>query len=483
MSATESPATPPQNAQTAAATTAAAASAPIADPEDDVAAKYDLTTSFCKYLDPHLLLPMLEFVQTTNLYAPTDVLRSKVDLLNKTNMIDFACEVFAELKGLEGDKPAPEYVESMKNRRDGVINQMREFKSKLEPILKAIRDPDTTEATEFMKLKTNREALEFVQGRSEAQITPANVEILQQAARFFFNCGDYTQASEYLKYYHILGTNPNSLSSALWGELACDILLPDLDDAITVIEQIRDNIETKSAFDAVPHQRLWLIHWAMFPFFNSTNAQGQAAIVDLLFQDKYLHIIQTTCPYILRYLTVILITTKRKRSLLKDLVRILKQEAHTYSDPITQFLVELQSNFDFEAAYQQLKLCNAVFDKDYLLNSVKKTFFENARQFIVESFIRIHQRIDLRMLAQKLEMDVDTTEKWIVDLMRTAHLDAKIDSENKHIIMMAAMQPPNPYQQIIEKTKQLAVRTYTMDTHLGKQGDKFKQFRPYHKYH
>jgi len=34
------------------------------------------------------------------------------------------------------------------------------------------------------------------------------------------------------------------------------------------------------------------------------------------------------------------------------------------------------------------------------------------------------------MLAQKLNMERNQAERWIVDLIRNAQLDAKIDSEN-----------------------------------------------------
>jgi translation initiation factor 3 subunit E len=41
------------------------------------------------------------------------------------------------------------------------------------------------------------------------------------------------------------------------------------------------------------------------------------------------------------------------------------------------------------------------------------------------------------MLAEKLNMENDQAEKWIVDLIRNARLDAKIDSAQGYIIMGA----------------------------------------------
>ena len=44
-----------------------------------------------------------------------------------------------------------------------------------------------------------------------------------------------------------------------------------------------------------------------------------------MFSSRYLNAIQTMCPHILRYLTTAVITNKRRRTVLKDLVKIIQQ--------------------------------------------------------------------------------------------------------------------------------------------------------------
>ena len=75
---------------------------------------------------------------------------------------------------------------------------------------------------------------------------------------------------------------------------------------------------------------------------------------------RYLNAIQTMCPHILRYLTTAVITNKRRRTVLKDLVKIIQQESYTYKDPITEFLECLYVNFDFDGAQQKLRECETV---------------------------------------------------------------------------------------------------------------------------
>ncbi|CAM9614759.1 unnamed protein product, partial [Ectocarpus sp. 8 AP-2014] len=57
-------------------------------------------------------------------------------------------------------------------------------------------------------------------------------------------------------------------------------------------------------------------------------------------------------------------------------------------------------------------------------------------------------------------MEMEAAEKWIVDLIRGSKLDAKIDSRDNNVIMGGTF--PSVYQQIMGKTKDLTVRSYTL---------------------
>ena len=70
------------------------------------------------------------------------------------------------------------------------------------------------------------------------------------------------------------------------------------------------------------------------------------------------------------------------------------------------------------------------------------------------------------MLADKLNMTGEDAERWIVNLIRNARLDAKIDSQQGHVVM--ATQTVSPYQQLIEKTKMLSVRSQKLATDIEK---------------
>ncbi|KAM4549554.1 LOW QUALITY PROTEIN: eukaryotic translation initiation factor 3 subunit E-B [Fundulus diaphanus] len=232
-------------------------------------------------------------------------------------------------------------------------------------------------------------------------------------------------------------------------------------------QEYLDTLSVSSPLQSL-QQRTWLIHWSLFVFFN--HPKGRDNILDLfLYQPQYLNAIQTMCPHILRYLTTAVITNKdvrKRRQVLKDLVKVIQQESYTYKDPITEFVECLYVNFDFDSAQKKLRECEAVLVNDFFLVACLEDFIENARLFIFETFCRIHQCISISMLADKLNMSPEEAERWIVNLIRNARLDAKIDSKLGHVVM--GNNAVSPYQQVIEKTKSLSFRSQMLAMNMEK---------------
>jgi translation initiation factor 3 subunit E len=70
------------------------------------------------------------------------------------------------------------------------------------------------------------------------------------------------------------------------------------------------------------------------------------------------------------------------------------------------------------------------------------------------------------MLAEKLNMAPEAAERWIVNLIRNARLDAKIDSKLGRVVM--GTQAVSPYQQVMEKTKNLSFRSQMLVMNVEK---------------
>merc|ERR1712232_718063 len=103
---------------------------------------------------------------------------------------------------------------------------------------------------------------------------------------------------------------------------------------------------------------------------------------------------------------------------------------------------------------------------DYFLARHWEDFQEHARLLIFETYCRIHQCINIGMIASRLNMQADEAELWIVKLIQNAKLDARIDSEKGIVVMSKA--PTNVYQKVIEKTKSMSFRSTMLLSNLEK---------------
>jgi translation initiation factor 3 subunit E len=73
-------------------------------------------------------------------------------------------------------------------------------------------------------------------------------------------------------------------------------------------------------------------------------------------------------------------------------------------------------------------------------------------------------RLILGVLGEKLAMPPDQAERWIVDLIRNADLDAKIDSEHNCVVMRGTSQ--SIYEQVMERMQDLNMRSATLAQNL-----------------
>lgn len=331
-------------------------------------------------------------------------------------------------------------------------------------------------------------------------ITEEMVAAYRRLARFRFDCGDYAAAREMLIAYIALFAHPppedhvedneefnnpdagkpflyylksvdtTEMLQVLWGRLACDILVQDWEAASIALDVVQNGLEnlasngTLTALQAL-QQRTWLAHWSLFVFWNHKPDR----LVEFYMAEKYKQAVTTLVPHLLRYLTAAVLLCKRRlaqtpsdsRKLLKNLVYII-QDAD-YSDPIVEFVKALIIDYDFELAQTKLAECESVLATDFFLKNQSTLFMEEARVFVFENYCRIHNKIDLQTIATRLNMDSATAEKWIVDLIRKANMDAVIDGD---CVVMGDQTPSTIYEYVMDKSRDWNVRSETLVQNL-----------------
>jgi translation initiation factor 3 subunit E len=363
-------------------------------------------------------------------------------------------------------------------------------------------------------VQNNNWNIKFITSEPGFEITPEAISTYYKFAKFNFDCGDYQQGRDMLENYISLFSsppklpkegeeddeeegkpvedektgNPNmyyltsidtTLLQVLWGKLSCEILVEDWEEAAVALNAVKTAIESLASSNKLSslealHQRTWLLHWSLFVFWNDSG-KGLESMVELFTSEKYLQAVTTHAPHLLRYLTAAVLLCKRRaakkagtnsnaegRKLLRDLVKVMQQ--CEYSDPIVEFVDKLSVQFDFDAAQSQLEKCETVLKSDFFLCKQSELFMEEARVFVFENYCRIHHKIDLKNLGDKLAMDSDRAERWIVDLIRNAMLDAKIDSEEGCVVMGAGT--VSVYEQVMDKTRDLTARSAGLTANL-----------------
>merc|ERR1719234_1415188 len=374
-------------------------------------------------------------------------------------MVDFAMDVH---KGLYPDQDVPP---TLVDKRSKVVEQFKQLQAETDSVMKILNEPEVIR--QIQQSRDSKQLLDFlVKGYD---FKPEMVDTCYNFAKFQYECGNYSGASEYL-YFHRILVQPSDKNylNGMWGKLAAEILMQNWDSALEDFTRLRQFID-ESVFGSnlqTLQQRTWLIHWSLFVFFN--HPKGRDLIIDLfLYQKQYLNAIQTTCPWILRYLATAVVTNKTlRRNVMKDLIKVIQEESYTYRDPITSFIEDLYVNFDFDGAQSKLRDCENVLINDFFLVACLDDYIENSRMMIFETFCRIHQCISISMLAEKLNMTTEEAERWIVNLIRNAKLDAKIDSKQGTVVM--GVETNSPYQQLIEKTKALSFRSQMLQMNIEK---------------
>ncbi|ESK85276.1 eukaryotic translation initiation factor 3 subunit [Moniliophthora roreri MCA 2997] len=444
-------------------------------------AEHDLSKTIIPYLDRHLTFPLLAHLTETGIFPEQEVQVAQYELASGTNMFDYAASLF---KQIHPDREVPKEFDE---KRQNVVSTHERLQQEAQAVLDVIENPEVAQSLRQDK----NQNLQYL--KEHYSLTLDQITALYNFGKFQYSYGNYSGAADYLYHFRVLSTDADLNMSAHWGKLACDILTGKWDVALEELNTLREAIDSRTPASFAPstnpsidpalaqlHSRTWLVHWSLFVYFN--HPQGRSLLLETFLSPTYLNTIQTSCPWILRYLAAAAIIStptpssnsiplsSRVKNAVREIVKVIQMEGYQYSDPVTEFLMQLHVEFDFEAAQKELGKAEKVVADDFFLGDFRDEFLESARCLVSEAYCRIHQRIDIGDLSDRLNLPRDEGEKWIVNLIRETRMgqDAKIDLE-KNLIQIS--RPPQPiYQSVIEKTRGLAIRTQALGAAVARPG-------------
>eukprot|EP00814_Leptocylindrus_danicus_P006902 CAMPEP_0116030354 /NCGR_PEP_ID=MMETSP0321-20121206/16804_1 /TAXON_ID=163516 /ORGANISM="Leptocylindrus danicus var. danicus, Strain B650" /LENGTH=467 /DNA_ID=CAMNT_0003505143 /DNA_START=57 /DNA_END=1460 /DNA_ORIENTATION=+ len=433
----------------------------------------DLTPIISPFLDLHMLFPLLEYMDGNPkiTYSSKEIAAARLDLLGPTHMVDYAMDIYKDLNGTSDDAE----LAKMEKQKQEVYQTLEDLRKR---------------AAAFEEFVTSHKAklgqkgdwnFKGVLSASGGKVRKETIECYRQLAKFNYDCGDYQAARDMLRIYISLFVNSSeeegennyealsnsattNLLEALWGKLSCDILLENWEDASSALKAVRTVLEALSNSNRMApleslRQRTWLLHWGLFVFWN--DRKGLDQMMDLFTTEKYLQVITTNAPHLIRYLTAAVLIGKRRsqsgNKMMRELLRVMSN--CNYTDPIIEFVQCLCVKFDFDGAQAKLAECENVLTTDFFLCKQTELFMEEARIFIFENYCRIHSKLRVTDLAEKLAMDPASAERWIVDLIRnTDGLSAKIDwTENT--VSISGSNRASVHETILDRTKDLNARS------------------------
>lgn len=334
-----------------------------------------------RYLDAHLVLPMLDFMEENSIAPASEILNARIKAVSGTGMVDYVIELHQEAK-----LAVPEDLAS---KKASIMADFESKQSQLKPLL-AVVEKEGTDA-----LKTTSLADFCIKYQLSADV----LDVMFEYARLSYQIGDYKTSSELLKIYRILTTSvdPQAVPTerqmrAMWGSIASYIAEGEWESAAELIAKLIEFFETST----LPKDKfsygasgLWLIHWAVLVSFNLKN---KTSLLPLMLKDRFLNIISISAPYLWRYISALILLAPFatvETLAMADIATLIMKDADASQDPINRVIVDVFQNFNLESAANLGSQIQG--EKDYYLDKVLEDLPKHAVELTVQIRAKLYQ--------------------------------------------------------------------------------------------
>ena len=228
-------------------------------------------------------------------------------------------------------------------------------------------------------------------------------------SRLYYSNNQFNESLENLEQAIYLKQTSVNEPSTLWAKLSLFLLLKDHNRALEALFTLKSLLDSPLSTTAgsgssrgngtiqkeILYSRTWWIYHSilLLPYAGANlHVIGETYF-------SWINVLETTCPWVLRYLayiyTVSSIGKKYSANTLKEVAVAISTNSYLYSDSITSLFCTANS-LDFDESSDDLVKCERLLKEDFILKSFDSIFFMNsARMYLFSFYCRIHSTVSL----------------------------------------------------------------------------------------
>ena len=198
---------------------------------------------------------------------------------------------------------------------------------------------------------------------------------LRKLALYEYSIGAYHEAAENL-FFLTVSKSKIIRKEALWGKLACEILLKNFKAAEKVLEALVKEVDEKD-YEIALKERVFLCHWVLF--------LDVSVQLDLFFKPAYMNAIQMASPWLMKYVIMGVLISKKY---IKEMAKLLSCESDKENKEATTGFFEAIycGSLDLKFASEQLEKFQV--SKDYFLEKNGIDLIQSCQTIIFQVLVK-----------------------------------------------------------------------------------------------
>ena len=383
---------------------------------------------YIKYLEPHLVIKILEFLQKNN-SSNEDIKNLYIKILSSIQDFEKQKEnkIFDDAKIAELKEKNEKEKKELAEKVEGFLNLSNN----------CIRE-------------NNYDLNSFSLGRKIIDETSPNL-IIAYVKKLFDNL-ELNKAKDiltsFIKLNKIVNKNLSKIIYALYLLYSINILSnqdPKIIEKnfigiLKSLEHLKEHLDSefrKTNFDSVDKiqvdfkeillYRGYIIHWSLFLLESNVEL-----FLDTLFKDTYFTLIENIFQYMYSYLIIFSILTKSKKYIYQIKESIKK--INIQDDKFVDLFKEMFINYNIGNSVKLLEECKNIMKNDYFVYIYIDKFNEKCKETIIENYIFLNETIDLNDLSELFNKNIDDTKKYTKDVIKFNYPLAEIEEKDNNEI-------------------------------------------------